>query len=121
VVRLPFTKRFAPEVVFVAEYCSRSRFLLCAFTVRSLSCLVCVALPCLGAACTAPASKETGNAVAVKRLRRQYSEIISGIIATGGPHAARTSAVKLMRAVRCAGKTYEPLICGPFWLSQHNG
>ena len=28
-----------------------------------------------------------------------YSEIISTLIATGGPHAAKTSAVKLMRSV----------------------
>ena len=33
---------------------------------------------------------------------RQYSELISAAIATGGPHIARSSAVKLMRAVRAA-------------------
>eukprot|EP00887_Chlorella_sp_A99_P002494 scaffold10.g2494.t1 len=31
---------------------------------------------------------------------RMYSELISSIIATGGPHAAKTSAVKLMRSVK---------------------
>jgi len=54
-------------------------------------------------------------------VRRQYSEIISGIIATGGPHAARTSAVKLMRAVRGTGRTYAHLFSAPClilaWLS----
>ncbi len=29
-----------------------------------------------------------------------YSELISNTIATGGPHAAKTSAVKLMRSVK---------------------
>ncbi len=29
-----------------------------------------------------------------------YSELISATIATGGPHAAKTSAVKLMRSVK---------------------
>ena len=33
---------------------------------------------------------------------RLYSEIISTLIATGGPHAAKTSAVKLMRSVKKA-------------------
>ena len=33
---------------------------------------------------------------------RMYSELISAAIASGGPHAARTSAVKLMRAVKKA-------------------
>lgn len=35
-------------------------------------------------------------------LHRMYSELISVAIASGGPHAARTSAVKLMRAVKKA-------------------
>ena len=29
-----------------------------------------------------------------------YSELISAAIASGGPHAAKTSAVKLMRSVK---------------------
>ncbi len=33
---------------------------------------------------------------------RMYSELISAAIASGGPHAARTSQVKLMRAVKKA-------------------
>ncbi len=31
-----------------------------------------------------------------------YSELISAAISTGGPHAAKTSAVKLMRSVKKA-------------------
>ncbi len=31
---------------------------------------------------------------------RMYSELISAAIASGGPHAAKTSAVKLMRSVK---------------------
>ena len=31
---------------------------------------------------------------------RMYSELISATIATGGPHAAKTSQVKLMRTVK---------------------
>ena len=43
---------------------------------------------------------------------RQYSELISAAIATGGPHIARSSAVKLMRAVRAF-----PHVCTCHWES----
>jgi exportin-1 len=33
-------------------------------------------------------------------LGRMYSELISATIASGGPHAAKTSSVKLMRSVK---------------------
>lgn len=45
------------------------------------------------------------EACCVSGLCRQYSELISAAIATGGPHIARSSAVKLMRAVRALLQT----------------
>ena len=39
-----------------------------------------------------------GQTVAARR--RMYSELISSAIGSGGPHAARTSQVKLMRSVK---------------------
>ena len=44
----------------------------------------------------------TLSASCVYLQHRMYSELISAAIASGGPHAARTSAVKLMRAVKKA-------------------
>jgi exportin-1 len=38
-------------------------------------------------------------------IYRMYSELISAGIATGGPHASKTSNVKLMRTVK---KVYAP-------------
>ena len=43
---------------------------------------------------------QSSNNQCVFCVYRMYSELISSTIATGGPHAAKTSAVKLMRSVK---------------------
>ena len=60
------------------------------------------ALPCLvllrqGALTTCRAWPPSCTACLYCLCRRMYSELISAAIATGGPHASKTTAVKLMR------------------------